>query len=199
MVEREYVTHLVHEAARDPITNVAPTSRMVNEVVAYAANECFVGGDGEPPFWLGASVPGRFIACTNCLLDVETRTQHPHTDDFFNTAAVEYSYDPSAKCPQWEGFLDWFAAGDAGVVNLLRQWMCHCLLPHLQYQKLLCLLGDGNNRKSVFCSVLREMLGARNCSAVPLERFDGRFGLTPMLGKTVNFVGDVSETDRTQT
>ena len=111
-------------------------------------------------------------------------------------AAVEFDFDSAAKCPQWLAFLDWMASGDGGVIRLLQEWCCYCLLLHLQYQKLLWLVGHGANGKSTFCSVLRQLLGERNVSAVPLERFDSRFGLKPMLGKSLNLVSDVGETDR---
>src|SRR2546423_12423351 len=64
-------------------------------------------------------------------------------------------------------------------------------------QRLLFLVGEGANGKSVVLAGLHAMLGEDNVSTVPLEDFGKRFATAQTLGKLVNICPEVGELDRT--
>src|SRR5262245_60211733 len=64
-------------------------------------------------------------------------------------------------------------------------------------QRMLCLVGEGANGKSVVLAGLHAMLGQDNVSTVPLEDFGRRFSMAQTLGKLANVCPEVGELDKT--
>lgn len=116
----------------------------------------------------------------------------PHSDDLFATSRTDYDYDPEATCKKFEKFLDRFTCGRAELGVLLGEIFAYCLLSAMSFQRYFLFLGSGSNAKSVLLHVLRYLVGAAACSAIPLERLGGRFTLSDMLDCRVNIVGDMS-------
>ena len=60
------------------------------------------------PCWLDdRDITGPVVATTNGLLDISTRTLHPHSPMFFNVTSVPFAYNSGAPKPQkWLDFLD---------------------------------------------------------------------------------------------
>ena len=60
------------------------------------------------------------------LENLEVLTSSPH---WFNTAALDFDYDPNAKCPLWLIFLDSIFEDDEESKQTLMEWMGLCLTP----------------------------------------------------------------------
>jgi P4 family phage/plasmid primase-like protien len=84
--------------------------------------------------------------------------------------------------------------------HILQEFAGYLFMPGNRHQVFLLNYGQGNDGKSVYSGVLRELLGDKNVSAVGLDAFDSRksFGLQPILGKALNITGDVSELEKIQ-
>jgi P4 family phage/plasmid primase-like protien len=117
----------------------------------------------------------------------------PHNPNFFTLGRAAYDYDPSAKAPLYESFLDWLTCGCGQTRELLLESMAYTLLLGLQYQKFFWQIGVGANGKSVFLHVLRHLVGESSVSAIPLERLGKRFQAAALLGCRVNIACDVSD------
>lgn len=210
---------LAKSVAQFIVNHLSPsvaTGRMIAEVVTtlnYHAE--FVRGDQAVPLWLDGRPRGNWLVMANGMLDINavmasnsstpplttaliasTSALLPHTPDYFCTTALPYEYDPTATCPQWLAFINWMACGEIGVADLLAEYLAYCLLPDLQLQKFMWLLGDGANGKSVFCKIAVRLFGAGNVSTVPLEDFGQRFQLTEAFDKIINIVSDVGDVDK---
>jgi len=118
-----------------------------------------------------------------------------HTPDLFAVNSLPYEFDPDAECPAWEAFLG-RVLPDTGCQRVLSEWFGWCLIPCQAYQKLLLLRGEGANGKSVAMGVLRNLVGARNCSAVPLEQLHLPHSLAPLVGKLLNLATEWGHIDR---
>ena len=109
---------------------------------------------------------------------------------------LPYPYDPSADCPLWLRFLAEVLEGDTERIRLLQEWSGYLLTPDTSLQRMLALLGDGGNGKSVALDLLTAMVGPDNVSHVPLENFGDRFQLTSTLGRLANIAAEVSSCDK---
>jgi putative DNA primase/helicase len=128
---------------------------------------------------------GRTINLKNGLLDIDSGLK-PHTPQFKSITQIPINYDPNARCPLWNKCLmDWFP-GETDVIDLLQEWMGYCLVPDSRHHKALILIGEGANGKSVFCEVLRSLVGVENVSAVSLNSLSRSFSVAELYGKLVN-------------
>lgn len=144
-----------------------------------------------------------WISMANGIVDVEAlqagaeQPLLPHTPGWFSTCSLPYAFDPAAECGRWSAFLEKNLEGDGERIALLQEWGGYLLARgDTGPQKFLFLEGEGSNGKSVYCAAVEAMLGAENCSHVPLEIFGQPFMLTSTLGKLANIAADVGELDK---
>ena len=180
------------------------TKGMMGNVEMALASLAVWPGVIEPPAWWDGHEWKRrnLIALSNGLLDLDAffggkaNVLKPHTPRWFSPTCLPYPFDLDADCPRWLAFLDRNLEGDAERIALLQEWFGLCVVYDMSRQKFLVLEGEGANGKSVVCAALEAMLGAENCSHVPLEVFGERFQLTPTIGKLVNIAAEVGDLDK---
>lgn len=154
--------------------------------------------------WLPAYKPGKddlntkgtWVNTTTGLLRIADREK----DDSFKIQATPRYFTPCViprkfdviMPSRWVQFLDEIFEGDQECVNLLQEWFGYCCLPTTRFQKMMLMIGDGSNGKSVVLHVLKQMLGKANCSSATLTQLNQRFGLVSTFGKLANICGDVA-------
>ena len=82
---------------RNKIANVIEALAAVTHLPDAVNAPAWLDGDGPRPTHWGATGT---VACTNGLLDVATRTLHPHNPAFFNLVSVPFDYEPGARAPK---------------------------------------------------------------------------------------------------
>jgi putative DNA primase/helicase len=75
-----------------------------------------------------------------------------------------------ADCPMWVQFLSETTGGDVGTIRFLQQWAGYCLTGITSEHALVFIYGTGGNGKSVFLSVLTEIMGDY-AAAASMETF----------------------------
>lgn len=188
----------------EPPTSQKVTTHIVGSVVQATASMVMLSSAVEPNTWIGGGVRERrnYIAMANGILDVDAALADredcllPHSPDWFSTVCLPYDFDPEARCPIWEAFLEKNLELDPERIKLVQEWAGYLLLPDTGLQKMVMLEGQGSNGKSVYIAGLIGMLGTANVSSVPLEMFGDRFARTQTLGKLANFSTDAADLDR---
>jgi len=143
-----------------------------------------------------------YLRLANGILDIDALLRDepldtvllPHTSQWFSTVCLPYPLDLEAECPTWDAFLK-RSVVDSQLIDMLQEWFGYCLTYDTTMQKLLLMIGEGGNGKSVICAALQALIGPNNCSNLPLEDFDKPFELIPMLGKLVNVSPDSAHID----
>ena len=130
----------------------------------------------------------------NGVLNVKTKVISQHDPNYDFRYVLPFEYDPSAKCPNWETFLNEVFMSDQDLVKLSAEIFGYSVLggdPFLH--KCFMLYGIGRNGKSVFLEVLRAILGEKNCSNKPIETLDEKFARSSLMGKLANISGETSK------
>lgn len=147
-----------------------------------------------------ASLDGRFdpayvIPLKNGLLDFSTEPYklHPHTPEFYTFNYLDFDWTGEEYSNLWVDFLITATSDDEDRCILLQEWAGYCLLRSMVHQKFLLCFGDGANGKSVFFDVMMALLGAHNCSTVPLSKFNDVHHLTQTYGKLANITDESSK------
>jgi len=185
---------------------VAPkvTRRLVADVIqALASMTGIADRDAEAPFWIGPRAddppPAGIVAAANGLVVLDADggpALRPHTPRFFSTFALPYRYDPGAPEPlTWLKFLDDLWGGDPASVRELRKWFGYSLTPDVAHQKILLLIGSPGSGRSTIKDVLSGVVGRRNVASTSAVALADRFGLEPIMGKTLAILGDARAGD----
>lgn len=113
--------------------------------------------------------------------------------DYFCNFRLPYAFDENAECPMFIKFLNDIFSKDAERISLIQEIMGACLLYDDCIQKLIVFLGKGSNGKSLLATVIKNMLGKANVSAIALDKLGGdRFSKQNLDYKLLNIS---SETD----
>ncbi|CAN5598256.1 hypothetical protein BH11PLA2_BH11PLA2_45910 [soil metagenome] len=99
------------------------------------------------------------LNCPNGTLDLRTGTLRDHCREEMLTTICSTDYDPAAKSPTWEKFLDAIFAADAELIRWVQRWLGYILSGDTSIHILPVLCGAGSNGKSVFIEVIIAILG----------------------------------------
>lgn len=102
----------------------------------------------------------------NCTIDLRTGAMLPHSPDDMLTRMSSVEYDPSAKAPTWERFLNDVFLGDRELIEFVQRMVGYAMFGHQDAQKAFFFIGDeskadenGSNGKSLFQAILRALFG----------------------------------------
>ena len=95
----------------------------------------------------------------NGILNLARRELVPHDRARYITRMAQVDYDPDAKAPVWEAFIQSVTGGDAQLAEYLQVMVGYCLCGSTREQCMFFLYGDGANGKSTFLETLAKMLG----------------------------------------
>jgi len=134
-----------------------------------------------------------FINFTNGMLNWRTGEMVPHAEEFKSTVQLPIPYDPEAKCPHFDEFLESVLTDD--YVRVAWQMMGYLMFSGNPLQVAFLFLGTGGNGKGTLMRIISAMLGQENCSAESLDALNtNKFAAISLFGKIANLAGDIDAT-----
>ena len=104
---------------------------------------------------------------------------------------LDYNYDPDAKCPMFTEYLEYVVPSE-GARFIMAEFLGFAFTD-LNIEKILFLLGGGENGKSVFMNITKGLMGDDNVTSYSLEALTkGRFYAVHLDGKLLNYSGEMS-------
>ena len=95
----------------------------------------------------------------NGVIDLKTGNLTPHSKDDHMTKIVKVNYDPEAKAPTWEKFLNKIFDSNAELISFIKRAVGYSLTGDISEQCFFMLHGNGQNGKSKFIEALSGILG----------------------------------------
>jgi putative DNA primase/helicase len=120
----------------------------------------------------------------------------PHNREHYRITQIPVVYQPEARAPRFEQFLEEVFANDPDASDKCRlvcELLGYTLLCTCRFERFVILIGKGSNGKSVLLRVLKELVGTTNCAAVQPAEFDNRFQRAHLHGKLANIVSEVEQ------
>lgn len=139
--------------------------------------------------------PVSVLCFTNGVLDLPTMAfSSAFSPERPVTETMAYPFDPKARCPMWEAFLE-EVLPDGGERAVLQEFfgMVYLDRTKLSVEKFAVLMGQGANGKSVIFEVIKRVLGADNVSTLDSLQLTSDKMLPYVSGKRLNFSPDVSK------
>jgi putative DNA primase/helicase len=129
----------------------------------------------------------------NGWLNVETGVLEPHTPDRLSRRVSAVSYDPDAKCPLYDKFLDTDLTIANDAVRVIDQFSGLLLTPSVAHQKMLTLIGRPGSGKSTLLDIWSHVLGEfaiqRRLTDLTGDGF--RFAGSGLVGRTLCWFDEV--------
>lgn len=172
----------------------------VDQILDAAITFCMISVSSIP-CWLDKPEqrpnPKHILVFPNGYLDINAYLQGnlqllPITPEFFTLACYPYAFNPTAKCPQWQNFLNEIFYDDSAKQLLLQEWFGYNLVPDNSYEKFMMLLGPPRAGKGTILEILAYILGEKQVIATTFRDYTRRFGFYPFIGKLAALIGDVS-------
>lgn len=134
----------------------------------------------------------RFIAFSNCVLDVMTGTTLAKTPDTLITNVIPHRWNPDAECDVVDATLERISCGDFDVYETLIEVVGLCMYRGTEFGKMPVLVGEGANGKSTFINMVRRLLGPGNFSSMDMANIGERFQSVALMGKLANLGDDIA-------
>ena len=116
-----------------------------------------------------------------------------HSPDYYSFNQLNVEYHDDALSPVWDKFITDIQPESENSYKTMKM-LAYSLLPDWSQQKWFILLGkEGGNGKSVLLRVIRDLLGDKNCSAVPIQDLQSTFKGARLYMKLANIASDVQE------
>jgi putative DNA primase/helicase len=99
-----------------------------------------------------------YFNCANGVLDLRTVKLLPHSPGLLLTKHSPAAFEPDAKCPTFETFLNRIMAGNVKMIGYLQRIFGLCLSGDISVQELYVFYGQGANGKSVLCDLFLALM-----------------------------------------
>lgn len=126
------------------------------------------------------------LNCQNGTLDLKTGLLREHRQDDLLTKLAPVDYNPAARLPLWEKFIETVTGGDAEMATFLQRAVGYTLTGDTTEEKLFFAHGPTRMGKSTFFEALKAMLGDYAQTA-DFETFLAR----PQVGGIRNDIADL--------
>lgn len=138
--------------------------------------------------------PKSYANFQDCMLDVETMQEIPHSPDFFSINQIPHKWQDAKRAAEGkeiEKFFD-FVFQNADDREMFLEYAGYSLTTDTRQQRFLTLCGIGGTGKSVLIRLLEAAAGAKNVSNVSMQDLSKRFSTSLLVAKTLNSCADLS-------
>lgn len=132
------------------------------------------------------------ICLESGMFSLRTGDLTAHAKDLYATYMLPIAFDPSnvPDCPTWKRCLEQWLADRDSIVEA-QKFAGYCLTRETRWERMLLLYGPGGDGKSTFMNILRDMIGANNCSHIPMGRLEDQFYLSRLVDKLINMSTEI--------
>ena len=134
---------------------------------------------------------GSVFTFKNGTLELDTGIFREHRQSDYCSLILDYDYDPEARCPRWERFIDEITLENGQNGHVLQQIAGYVMYPNCKFQKIFCLIGAGANGKSVYLDTLRMVYTDRNCTNIQPANMTDSFWLIHLKDSLLNFAAEI--------
>ena len=128
----------------------------------------------------------------NGTLEIETGTFRDFSQADYCSIIMDYDYDPTARCPQWERFFDAITDEEPRRAENLQFIAGYTLFSDCRHQKVFILVGSGGNGKSVYLEIIQALFGDKNVTHVEPTGLTESFQRIRLKDSLLNIGSDIN-------
>lgn len=131
------------------------------------------------------------INLKNGVLDIITGELESHNPDYNFLYKLDIAYNQYTDCTKIKKFMNEVTSNENDL-RCLEEFIGYVLYENTQFRKFLVLHGSGNNGKSLFISIVRELVGKKNTTSISLQHLEtDKFAPAGLYGKKLNMFSDL--------
>ena len=132
------------------------------------------------------------INVKNGVFDLTDRCLHPHSPEFMFTSTLDVDFYPTNKIPRrFMEMLHSMFNGQKSDIDHCLESLAYLLSNNTSAKKMVFFLGVHDSGKSTLARLLTHIVGMGFVSALPIERFGGKFELGSMISGRLNICPEV--------
>ena len=128
----------------------------------------------------------------NGTLEIETGTFRDFSQADYCSIIMDYEYDPNAKCPTWEHFIEDVTDEEPRRAENLQFIAGYTLFSDCRHQKVFILVGSGGNGKSVYLEIIQRLFGDKNVTHVEPTGLAKEFERIRLKDSLLNIGSDIN-------
>lgn len=128
----------------------------------------------------------------NGTLEIETERFREHNPSDYCSIIMDYDYDPTAKAPVWENFIEDVTDEEPRRAEILQFLAGYVLMNDCRYQKIFLLIGSGGNGKSVYLEIIQKLFGDENVTHVEPTGLAQEFQRIRLKDSLLNIGSDIN-------
>ena len=177
----------------DELTRFKPTSKLVNDVLDALKAGLTLRNTCQPPMWFGSGEPATdVLVFRNGLVNVLTGERSALTPKLWVHSAVGYDYEPKAKCPVWERFLEQVFPGDKESQDCVEEQLGYGMTEETKFEKAALWVGPRRSGKGTIAFVQRKLVGEGAYVGLSFSTWvTNENSRAPLIGKRVGVFPDV--------
>ena len=150
-----------------------------------------------PPRWLNVCDAGEpaaenLLTFRNCLVDVNTNKIAELTPRFWAHGGLDFSFDPGARCPRWQRFLEEAFPGDDESQMTVEEQLGYGMTNDTRFEKGALWVGQKRSGKSTLAWVQERLAGVGACVSLSFHDWmKTENSREHLIGKKVGVFADV--------
>jgi putative DNA primase/helicase len=128
----------------------------------------------------------------NGTLEIETGVFREQNPDDYCSIIMGYDYDPAARCPVWENFIEDVTDEEPRRAEILQFLAGYVLMNDCRFQKIFLLIGSGGNGKSVYLEIIQKLFGDENVTHVEPTGLAQEFQRIRLKDSLLNIGADIN-------
>jgi putative DNA primase/helicase len=128
----------------------------------------------------------------NGTLEIETGRFRDFSESDYCSIIMDYDYDPAAKCPVWEHFIEDVTDEEPRRQEILQFLAGYVLMNDCRFQKIFLLIGSGGNGKSVYLEIIQKLFGSENVTHVEPTGLTAEFQRIRLKDSLLNIGSDIN-------
>lgn len=128
----------------------------------------------------------------NGTLEIETGNFRDFSPGDYCSIMMDYDYDPAARCPVWERFIEDVTDEEPRRQEILQFIAGYVLFPDCRHQKVFILVGSGGNGKSVYLEIIQKLFGSENVTHVEPTGLAAEFQRIRLKDSLLNIGSDIN-------
>lgn len=166
------------------------------EALAKCLKACVAIDDRDgPPLWLDrreAPDARNLLAFENCLIDVVSGEIVELTPEFWGHGGVDFAFDPNARCPRWERFLEEVFPGDPESQMTIEEELGYGMTNDTRFEKGALWVGQKRSGKSTLAWIQERLAGVGACASLSFHDWmKTENSRAHLIGKKVGIFADV--------
>jgi len=182
----------IHSEEGPKLSKFDVNQHYVNQLIDGLKSGVGLSADWYPPMWLDSRERAHeVIMFANGALDIRTEELWKPTPMLWVHGSVGYKWDPAARCPVWERFLEEIHPGDGESWQAIDEMNGVCMTQDTRFEKGWALIGETRGGKGTLIKLLERLVGSTCFVSVSFNDWMKGKALQSLLGKTVIALPDV--------